>query len=122
MESYILDIGHKFEISIKQLETPPQNLNIWELEKHGVLKTMNYLFNMPDPDKKMTLCAYPQKVRVKPDKFDAVKGGKFWMVNGQHCMAVSKQMQGMDNIPNDKKEKFKTWECFVVWNKDDSII
>jgi len=96
-------------------------LNIQELEEHGVMKT-NYIFNMPDPVKKLTLCAYPQKVTEKPDKFEAVHNGMFWMVNRQHCMAASKRMQLMDSIPSEKKEKFKKWECFVVWNKEDGII
>ena len=59
--SYIPDIGYKFELPIKKLETPSQNLNVRELEEHGMMKTLNYLLNMPDPDKKLTLCAYPQK-------------------------------------------------------------
>jgi len=81
-ESYIPNIGHKFEISIGKLGSPPQNLNIRELEEQGVMKTMNYLLNIFDPDKNMTLYVYPQKVKVKPNKFEAMKDGMFWMVNG----------------------------------------
>jgi len=37
-------------------------------------------------------------------------------------MAASKRMQLMESILSTKREKFKKWECFVVWNKDDGII
>jgi len=66
MDSYISNIGHKFEISIDRLESPPQNLNIQELEEQGVKKIMNYLLNMPDPDKKMTLNLWGQSGVLEP--------------------------------------------------------
>ena len=75
-DSYIFGIATKFKISIDQLETPPENLNIRGLEEAGVKKTMNYLLEMPDPDKKMTLCAMPINVKKKPSSFDVIKDGK----------------------------------------------
>jgi len=37
-------------------------------------------------------------------KFEEVKEGNFWMVNRQHCVAILKQIQEMDRIPDKKKE------------------
>ena len=120
-DSYIFGIATKFKISIDQLETPPENLNIRGLEEAGVKKTMNYLLEMPDPDKKMTLCAMPINVKEKPSSFDVIKDGKFYMINGQHSVEASKRMQRLSTL-KEKAKKFKEWDCFIVWNPDGRII
>ena len=120
-DSYIFGIATKFKISIDQLETPPENLNIRGLEEAGVKKTMNYLLEMPDPDKKMTLCAMPINVKEKPSSFDVIKDGKFYMINGQHSVEASKKMQHLSTL-KEKAKKFKEWDCFIVWNPDNRII
>jgi len=82
---------------------------------------LKYLLEMPDPDKKMTLCAMPQNLSSKPSDFNDIMSGKFWMVNGQHSVEASKRMK--DILKAEKKfQKFKEWDCFIVWNKDDSVI
>lgn len=75
-------LNDKYVIPIEQLETPPKHLNIWGLEELGVKKALNYLLNMPGPNMKMTLCIMPKDVTEKPKKFDKVKDGQLWFVNG----------------------------------------
>ena len=95
IDSYVFRQGTKFKIPIEQLETPLETLNIRALEERGVNKCLHYFLEMPDPDKKMTLCAMPQGLKEKPQSFNDIKSCKFWMVNGQHSMEASKRMKNL---------------------------
>ena len=119
--SYVEGREKKFVIPIDRLETPPENLNIRGFEEKGVISALNFFLNMPDPDKKLTLCAMPQNLTECPKSFKEVESGKFWMINGQHSVEASKRMRDMSKA-QDRFAKFKEWECFVVWNKDAAII
>ena len=118
---YVFGQGTKFKIPIEQLEIPPETLNIRALEERGVNKCLHYFLEMPDPDKKMTLCAMPQGLKEKPQSFNDIKSCKFWMVNGQHKVKASKRMKNLF-IAEKKFENFKEWECFIVWNKNGKVI
>jgi len=59
---------------LTQLETPPENLKIRGLEEVGVKKALNYLINMPDPDKKMTLYAMPKGYYIEALKLRQCQG------------------------------------------------
>ena len=43
------------------------------------------------------------------------------MINGQHSVEAAKRMKDLPGMEA-KYDKFKTWNCFVVWNKDPRII
>ena len=62
-DSYIFGIEQSYEISIDQLETPPAELNVRSMEDKLVERIMHYLVEMPDKDKKLTLCAMPIGLR-----------------------------------------------------------
>ena len=120
-DSYIFGQGAKYTISIDQLETPPETHNIRTLEERGVMKCLHYFLEMPNTDKKMTLCTMPKDLTKKPLSFNEIKEGKFWMINGQHSVEASKRMKNVAGAEK-KYEMFKEWECFIVWNKDAQII
>ena len=85
------------------------------------MKCLHYFLEMPDLDKKMTLCAMPKDLTKRPLTFNDIKQGKFWMINGQHSVEASKRMKNVVGVEK-KYEMFKEWECFIVWNKDAQII
>jgi hypothetical protein len=120
-DSYVFGQDKTFPIPIENLETPPAHLNIRGLEEKMVISCLNFFLEMPDPDKKNTLCAMPQNLLSKPLHFSEVKDGKFWMVNGQHSVEASHRMQ---KLPGTEKRaaKFKEWDCYIVWNLDAKII
>ena len=116
-DSYIFGISKKFEIHVDQLQSSPKTHNVCCLEERGVTAILNFFLEMPDPDQKMTLCAMPQNLSETPTKFEDIKAGKFWMINGQHSVAATKRMKTLDGA-EEKYKRFKQWDCFIVWNSD----
>jgi hypothetical protein len=64
---------------------------IREYEEQRMLNTKHYLVNMPDPTVKQTLCIMPD-TRKKPISWDDIANDKFFIINGQHNIAASKDM------------------------------
>ena len=119
--SYIGGVETSYPISIDQLETPPADLNVRSLEDKMVEVIMHYLVEMPDKDKKLTLCAMPKNLTEMPKCWEDIRNGQFWMINGQHSVEASKRMRGRPGITKGPKE-VRNWDCFIVWNADHSII
>lgn len=121
-DSYIFGTDTTYNIPTKQLLTPPASLNVRNLEQKKVASTMHFLIEMSNKEKKNTLCVFPKDKLVKPESWDEIKDGDFYMVNGQHCIEASKQLLKRTDIDERIQNSFKSWECFVVWNEDKSII
>ena len=119
--SYITKVDEIHEISIDQLEAPPAELNVRCLEEKEIRSALKFYLEMPDPRNKMTLCAMPQNLTDRPTDFKDIAEGKFWMINGQHSVEAAKRMKDLPGMEA-KYDKFKTWNCYVVWNKDPRII
>jgi hypothetical protein len=83
---------------------------------------MYFLVEMPDKDKKLTLCAIPKDLTRKPRSWEDIKDGEFYMINGQHSVEASKLMRTRPDISEKVVKKFEKWECFIVWNDDKSIL
>jgi hypothetical protein len=121
-DSYMWGIEKSYPISIDQLETPPADLNVRSMEDKLVESILHYLVEMPDKDKKLTLCAMPKGLSEKPKSWEDIQNGQFWMINGQHSVEASKRMRGRPGISTKVLKKFQTWDCFIVWNDDHSIL
>lgn len=121
-DSYVFGTEKTFTIPIERLHTPPANLNVRNLEQHKVASTMHFLIEMANKDKKNTLCVFPKDKLLKPESWEDIMDGDFYMVNGQHCVEASKQLQKRVDVDDKIRKCFKTWDCFVVWNEDKSII
>jgi len=91
------------------------------LEGKGVVFALKYYLEMPDSNKKMTMCAMPKDLHQMPKNFEKVVAGKFWMVNGQHNVEASRRMRTVPRA-EEKAKKFQTWDCYVVWNVNPKII
>jgi hypothetical protein len=74
------------------MERAPKDWTIREYEEKGMLNTKHYLVNMPDPLVKQTLCVMPD-TNEKPQSWEEIVAGKFFIINRQHSIAASKDMQ-----------------------------
>ena len=83
---------------------------------------MHYLIQMPDKSTKNTLCVFPKDKLTRPQSWEEIKDGQFYMVNGQHCVEASKQMKTNPEITEEVCKCFDEWECFIVWNEDKALI
>ena len=77
---------------------------------------------MPDKRKKLTLCAIPKDVTSKPRTSGEIMDGQFYMINGQQSVEASKLMRTKRDINKKISKELETWECFIVWNEDKSIL
>ena len=83
-----------------------------------MLNTKHYLMNMPNPSVKQTLCVMPD-TDEKLQYQEEIAAGKFFIINGQHNVATSKDMQ-TSGLPKNIVKQFREQNCFIVWSKDES--
>jgi len=48
-----------------------------------------------------------------------IKKGKFMIINGQHSMQASKDLQ-TEKCKEDCRKELRTWEAYIVWTLDTS--
>lgn len=73
-------------------------MNIQNLEQLKVNNTMHFIIAMSNKDKKNTLCVFPENMLSKPKSSEKITDGEFYMVNGQHCVEASKQLQRTEDV------------------------
>src|SRR5579875_3904782 len=95
----------------------PEDWTIRAFEKRGKREVKHFLLNMPDRTARQTLCVMPD-TKTKPEKWDDVKNGPFWIINGQHSVEASKEMKDTDGVPQSTVDFFETWNCFIVWTEN----
>jgi hypothetical protein len=117
-ECFVFEVNTKFSVSIDQMFRSPKDWTIREYEEKGMQDTLNFLVHMPDPSVKQTLCLMPD-TNEKPTDWDAIKNGKFYIINGQHSVAASQKMKET-GLPDEIIKPFLHWNCFIVWSKDKS--
>lgn len=120
-DCYIFDKSVKKELAISQLTPAPEDWTIRAFEQKGMRHMMNYLIEMPDKTDKQTLCVMPavESDVVTKDDWDEIKRGKFWIINGQHSVAASKEMLiSNPPIPEQILKHFRTWNCYIIFTRD----
>lgn len=110
-ECFVFQMDQKRELRLDQLEQAQSGWTIRAYEERGMEETQHFLLHMPDRTARQTHCVMPQ-TNEKPTSWNEIKDGKFWIINGQHSVAVSKSIQTMD-IPESVQTAFKTWNCFI---------
>ena len=118
---FVFKVDERKDVNISQLDRAPQNWVIRELEQQGVNIIGHYLTHMPDLSMRQTLCVMPQNLTEKPTSWDAIKDGRFWIINGQHSVEASKSLQS-SGLAEDRLSKLRVWRAFVVWTKDETLL
>ena len=118
-DAYVFDVGDKKEIDISQLIEAPATFNIRSKQTNIVEDMVNYLLNIPDKSTKQTLCVMPVGHSKKPTEWEDIKGGLFYIINGQHSVEANKFMfNEKNNVDKDERENFQIWNCFIVWSEE----
>ena len=82
-----------------------------------------YLLNLPDRKAKQTLCVMLEERSSKPQQWEEIKDGRFYIINGQHSVAASLSIcDDASVIDDDVKNDFRLWSCFIVWSEDAEIL
>nr|PNR63283.1 hypothetical protein PHYPA_001708 [Physcomitrium patens] len=108
-DAYIFGVNTKKGISIDKLIDAPTEFNIRSKEDKLVNVMVVYLMNLPD--------------RKARKRYDEIKDGEFFVINGQHSVAVSRVIIDESNVVDDDvKSDFRVWSCFIVWLSDPEIL
>ena len=54
-----------------------------------------------------------------PTSWDAIKAGKFMIINGQHSMSASQELQA-GGCGEPKQSELRMWDAYIVWTLDDA--
>lgn len=79
-----------------------------------------FLTEIGDINQRQTICLTPCTeegllLKKKPESWDEIKDGMFLIINGQHSVTASKQLQQSD-LRDARKEELQTWKAYIVWS------
>jgi hypothetical protein len=77
---------------------------------------------MGDINQRQRICIIPideqgNLLRVEPRDWNEIKNKKFMIINGQHNIAASKELQ-VDKCGEDRQHVLEKWDAIVVWDLD----
>ena len=65
----------------------------------------------------------PTNRTSKPTFWEEIKDGEFYIINGQHSIAVSRLIMHVGSrVDEDAKSDFRVWSCFIVCSSDLEIL
>ena len=122
-DAYIFGVDFRKDVSIERLKNVPADFNIRVKEDRLVQAMVVYLLNLPHRKARQTLCIMPIGLTSKPQSWEEIKDGSFYVINGQHSVAASlKICDSTTGVDDDIKNDFRVWSCFVVWSEDSEIL
>jgi hypothetical protein len=80
------------------------------------------LVQMGDINQQQRICITPVDehgylLKTKPRDWNEIKDKKFMIINGQHSIAASKELQ-VDGCGEDRRRALEKWDAIVVWDLD----
>jgi hypothetical protein len=61
-------------------------------------------------------------LQKKPESWDEIKDGMFLIINGQHSVTASKQLQ-LIAVHETRKIELQTWKAYIIWSlKKDQLL
>ena len=99
-DAYVFGVDAKRELSIDQLVDAPAEYSIRSREDKLVDAMVIYLLNLPERKARQTLCVMPTNRTKKPTSWEEIKDGKFYIINGQHSVTMSRLITQACNAPS----------------------
>ena len=111
-----------FPVSIDQCILAADKYVICKLEQKIVEGMKKKLITLDDAKQCQKICLTPvgpdgKLLKQRPKSWDDIKFGKFIIINGQHSITASQQLQ-LKGCGEERKNKLKTWEAVIVWTLD----
>ena len=111
-----------FKVDIKQCILAKDEYVIRKLEKGIVQAVMKELVQMGDAKSRQRLCVTPVSLtgdllERPPKKWEDISKGRFMVINGQHSVEASRQLQTA-GCGAARRIELRTWDAYVVWTLD----
>lgn len=109
-------------VDIKQCIIAKDQYVIRTLQKDIVAAVKNELIQLIDVKQRQKVCLTPvdSKNRLllkKPEKWEEIQNGRFMIINGQHSITASKELQ-KGGCGETRRLELQTWNAFIVWSLD----
>ena len=80
------------------------------------------LLKMGDAKMRQKVCLMPMDkdgrlLREKPKSWNDIKSGKFMIINGQHSITASKELQ-ISGCADKRRIELAKWDAYIVWSLD----
>jgi len=121
-DCYIFGKEAKFPVSINQCFPAHEEYIIRKLEKHMLETCKNKLLQLADIKQRQVVCLTPvdndmKLLKKPPAKWEDIQLGKFMIIDGQHSITASKELQ-RGQCDEKRREELRTWDAYIVWTLD----
>ena len=111
-----------FPVFIDQCILAVDKYVIRKLEQKIVEGVKKQLITLGDAKQRQKICLTPvgpdgRLLKQRPKSWDDIKSGMFMIINGQHSITASQQLQ-LKGCGEEQKNDLKTWEAVIVWTLD----
>lgn len=123
-EVFFMGREYKFPVDIAQCHLAPPEKCVRAMEEDYVKWIVTKMIAGAWKGDKQTIVLMPQGLKKKPtpDQWPNISQGDFWIIDGQHSIQASKNIQLDDDVPQKVKDRVKTWEALVVWSDNDGML
>ena len=94
------------------------------LQRSLVEDMKNTLVQMGNVKQLQKVCLTPVDesnalLKEPPTSWDAIKAGKFMIINGQHSITASQELQET-GCSEPRRSELQMWDAYIVWTLDDA--
>ena len=80
------------------------------------------LIQLIDVKQRQKVCLTPvdsrnRFLKIKPERWEDIKDGRFMIINGQHSIIASQELQN-GGCGDARKVELQTWDAYIVWSLD----
>ena len=111
-----------FQVDIAQCVPARDKYVIRKLQPEIVKSVKAELVQLGDEKMRQKVCLTPidrdsRLLREKPRSWDEIKAGKFMIINSQHSITASKELQ-ISGCGDKRRVELSKWEAYIVWSLD----
>lgn len=124
--AYVFDMKTTFPVNVKQCHIAKDEYIVRDLEREIVKSVKEELVRMGDINQRQKVCLMPvtDKLELLPEKpksWGEIKDGKFMIINGQHSIVASQELQ-ISGCGEKRKKELEYWDAYIVWSKEAMIL
>jgi hypothetical protein len=111
-----------FKVDIAQCIIAKDKYIIRKMESEIVKSVKAELLQMEDINQRQKIYLTPvdaqgNLLRTKPKDWNEIKNNKFMIINGQHSIQASKELQ-LEGYGEEKRRALEKWDAIMVWDLD----
>ena len=111
-------------VHINQCIIARDDFIIQTLQRSLVEDMKNTLVQIGDVKQLQKVCLTPvdannRLLKEPPTSWDAIKAGKFMIINGQHSITASQELQA-GGCGEPKRSELQLWDAYIVWTLDEA--